>query len=135
MSDVDEIDMDELLGSGLNPARIARARAAVRHLGTSTTKRRGCEFCLNLIVVTREYLRFVAAENYQPGDVAKSARIRFCRFKRCPFPELDEVKKDYLKEWDAKVAERINMSKLLGSALASRSNLKPKQAKEGKIND
>lgn len=126
MSDVEEIDMDELAGSDLNPVKIERARAAVRHLGNSTTKRRGCEYCLNLITVTREYLRFVAAENYQPGDVAKSARIRFCRFKKCPFPELDEVKKDYLKEWDSKVAGRINMSKLLGSGLASRSNPRPK---------
>ena len=108
MSDCEEIDMDEIERRDLHPVKVEGARRARRWLGANTAKRRGCEYCIDMIVVGRDYLPFIGCSFPARANVQKGARYRFCSHEVCPYHELDGIKKDYIKEYDWKVARGLD---------------------------
>ena len=111
MSDCEEMD---LYPRRLDVEKIKRAQTARRWLGMKEMKRRGCEFRLHRLNIGRDYIAFADKANYLPKDLKPNARICFCQFVTCPFHELDAIKKDYIKEYDSKIAKRLDtMTKCL----------------------
>lgn len=105
MSDCEEMDF---YPARLDLEKIKRAQTARRWLGMKEMKRRGCEFCLHMIHVGHLYIGYVNAAGFEARNIKPNSRIHFCPFASCPFKELDGIKKDYIQEYDSKVAKGLD---------------------------
>ena len=105
MSDCEEMDF---YPARLDLEKIKRAQMARRWIGAKEMKRRGCEFCLHMIHVGHLYISYVNAAGFSTREIKPNSRIHFCAFKTCPFRELDGIEKDYIKEYDSKLAKGLD---------------------------
>ena len=98
----------------LDLEKIKRAQTARRWIGAKEMKRRGCELCLHVIHVGHLYIGYVNAAGFSAREIKPNSRIHFCAFAKCPFRELDGIEKDYITEYDRKIAKRLDtMTKCL----------------------
>ena len=133
MNDCEEMDF---YPRRLDVEKINRAKTARRWLGAKEMKRRGCEFCLHMIHVGHLYIGYVDAAGFSTREIKPNSRIHFCAFKTCPFHELDGIEKDYIKEYDRKVAKGLDTAmKCLRNMGIKERRKGSKQSKEGKTND
>ena len=122
MSDCEEMDF---YPARLDLEKIKRAQMARRWIGAKEMKRRGCEFCLHIIHVGHLYVGYVNAAGFSARDIKPNARICFCQFATCPFHELDGIKKDYIQEYDSRVAKGLD------SAMKCLRNMGIKERRKG----
>lgn len=116
--------------------KIRAARSVKRWLGYREMKGRGCEFCLHMVRVSYLYLTEVQCEMPQKTELKPKSHMRFCRFKQCPYHELDNLV-DYLKEYDSPMAKGgqtiVTLLKSLGLS-TQRKPRKPAAPSAGKTN-
>jgi hypothetical protein len=75
---------------------VYRGTQAVRRIEEQELKRRGCLECANSLVA------YFDEEYRKPGKITADKHCN-CLFDKCPYEELENIKRDFKKEYDKRI--------------------------------